>query len=103
MALTAALQTLGCYPAQLSDIRIDRSPVDESAKAVVDAAFSASGGLVTDVSCPEKSTLGAIAREYGLQPVSVDEMERRMADAHISDRQRFMLSWWLETYKKANT
>lgn len=103
MALTAALQTLGCYPAQLSDIRIDRSPVDESAKAVVDATFSASGGLVTDVSCPEKSTLGAIAREYGLQPVSVDEMERRMADAHISDRQRFMLSWWLETYKKANT
>ena len=103
MVLTAALRSLGCYPSPLAGIQIDRSPVDVSAKAVVDAVFSASDGLVTDVSCPEKYTLGDIAQEYGLQPVSIDEMERQLAVARLSDLQRFMLSWWLKTYKKANS
>ena len=103
MVLTAALRSLGCYPEPLADMLIDLSPVDDSAKAVVDAVFSASDGLVTDVSCLEKSTLGAIAQEDGLQPVSIDEMERKMAVTQLSDLQRFMLSWWLETYKKANS
>ena len=91
-ALSQALQTMGCYPATMADVEVDMSPVDLSAQWVADALARPFDGSVEDVSNPEKTTVGVIARRWHLSPVSSGEFAARLHAAPLTDLQRFMLT-----------
>ena len=93
--LAEALQRLGCYPAPLAETVVDLSPVDVTARRVVDALAQPFDGRLTDLSCPDKTTVGALARGWQLQPVGTDEFVRRVDASSLTDIQRLVTKGWL--------
>ena len=93
--LAEALQALGCYPAPLADVVVDLSPVDVTARRLVDALAQPFDGRVTDLSSPDKTTVGALARGWQLQPVGTDEFMRRVGTSSLTDIQRMVTKGWL--------
>ena len=93
--LAEALQALGCYPAPLADVVVDLSPVDVTARRLVDALAQPFDGRVTDLSSPDKATVGALACGWQLQPVGTDEFVRRVGMSSLTDIQRMVTKGWL--------
>ena len=93
--LAEALQALGCYPTPLADVVVDLSPVDVTARRLADALAQPFDGRVTDLSSPDKATVGALARGWQLQPVGIDEFIHSVGTSSLTDIQRMVTKGWL--------